>query len=283
MSDGERLRAFWKRFDHEPDDEIEFEKFRERTMQAAAYIWNSYIRMYPKLVERFSFVSGKSQSFASTFDRSPLHGLLLEAKNPMDVFQAIKYVLMTVEQGHRSDVVQHVVERFNAVFDLSPTIRVKALCHGGIATLYPTGAKLLDEEVIDANLMWLERYPKVLKPFVEALHAYSQKDVGKYRNILDNLRRAMEEMIRVVLNNTKSLENQKVEFLQWLTKNDAHTQIRNMFHDLLFNKFATYQNEAVKHHEDDYTSAEVEFLLYLTGTFLRFVQAVSDSAESQRS
>lgn len=45
-----------------------------------------------------------------------------------------------------------------------------------------------------------------------------------------------------------------------------------MYHDLLFGGFAQYQNAAVKHQEDQYTQAEVEFVLYATGTFLRLIQ-----------
>ena len=79
-------------------------------------------------------------------------------------------------------------------------------------------------------------------------------------------------MLRAVLNNEKSLENQKEEFLRWLKSHDAHNHIGGMYHDLLFKWFTLYQNDAVKHKEDQYTPAEVEFVLYLTGTFLRFIQ-----------
>jgi len=40
----------------------------------------------------------------------------------------------------------------------------------------------------------------------------------------------------------------------------------------LFDGFTRYQNDAVKHQEDQYSQAEVEFVLYATGTFLRLIQ-----------
>jgi len=79
-------------------------------------------------------------------------------------------------------------------------------------------------------------------------------------------------MLRAVLKNERSLEKQKDDFLRWLKSHDAHGQIGGMYHSLLFSYFAKYQNDAVKHQEDKYTSAEIEFILYATGTFLRFIQ-----------
>ena len=109
--------------------------------------------------------------------------------------------------------------------------------------------------------MWRARYPDVVKPFQEALKLYMMKDPNRYRNLLDNLRFALEQMLQSILNNKKTLENQKEEFLQWLKEHDAHSQIRNMYHTLLFAGFTKYQNDAVKHQEDTYTLAEIEFML----------------------
>lgn len=85
------------------------------------------------------------------------------------------------------------------------------------------------------------------------------------------------ETVRVVLNNQKSLENQKEEFLRWLKRHDVHGRIGSMYHDLLFGGFAGYQNDAVKHQEDRYTPAEIEFVLYATGTFLRLIQRLVEN------
>jgi hypothetical protein len=119
----------------------------------------------------------------------------------------------------------------------------------------------------------------VRKPFGEALKLYMAKDANQYRNMLDNLRFALEQMVRTVLNNKKSLENQKDEFLRWLKTHGVHVHIGGMYHDLLFGRFAGYQNDAVKHQEDKYTAAEVEFVLYATGTFLRLIQRLIEQGQ----
>jgi len=74
------------------------------------------------------------------------------------------------------------------------------------------------------------------------------------------------------MKNQKSLENQKEEFLRWLSTHGVHAQIGRMYHDLLFGGFVQHQNDAVKHKEDQYIQSEVEFVLYATGTFLRLIQ-----------
>jgi hypothetical protein len=141
---------------------------------------------------------------------------------------------------------------------------------------------LLDEAVVESNLIWLAHYPTVLKPFEDALKFYMAKDSTQYRSMLDSLRFVLEQMVRTVLNNQRSLEKQKEEFLRWLNVHGVHGQIGRMYHDLLLGGFATYQNEAVKHQEDQYTLAEVEFVLYATGTFLRLIQRLIEHEDASK-
>lgn len=49
-----------------------------------------------------------------------------------------------------------------------------------------------------------------------------------------------------------------------------HAHVTGMYHDLLFSHFTLYQNDAVKHGEK-YSSPEIEFMIYLTGTFMRLL------------
>jgi hypothetical protein len=47
-----------------------------------------------------------------------------------------------------------------------------------------------------------------------------------------------------------------------------------MYHNLLLGGFAMYQNDAVKHGEK-YAPHEIEFMIYLTGTFMKLLIEVS--------
>jgi hypothetical protein len=273
MVDSAGIREFWSHWKHEPNGTKEFQKFRTRLIEVARSVWhedfepNSYLSRR----EKFAIISGTVRPSHPYFEQSGLRTLLDEADTVFEVADALQHLLWTLETESQSTF-DYRCRQLQEAIDLSPTIPIRLVRHGRKATLYPSGARLLDEAVVETNLIWLARYPSVLKPFEEALKLYAAKDPKQYRNMLDSLRFSLEQMVRTVLNNQKSLENQKDEFLRWLKVHDVHAQIRQMYHDLLFGGFAAYQNEAVKHQEDQYMLAEVEFVLYATGTFLRLIQ-----------
>jgi hypothetical protein len=273
MVDSAGIREFWSQWGHEPNPTQEFKKFRTCMTEVARQLWNDYFQKkdYEGRRDLFAVISGTPCGPYPYFEQSGLRGLLTEAKNVFEVAHALQYLLWSLEKVSQSGFA-HCCRELQAAIEISPTIMIRLALHGSTATLYPSGARLLDEAVVESNLAWLARYPTVLNPFVEALKLYAAKDPKQYRSMLDNLRFAIEQMVRTILNNQKSLENQKDELLRWLKAHDVHAQIRGMYHDLLFGGFAGYQNDAVKHQEDQYTLAEVEFVLYATGTFLRLIQ-----------
>jgi hypothetical protein len=273
MVDGGTIREFWAHWEHEPNPTDEFKRFRIRVMEVARKIWDDFFKSNSQEAnrERFAVISGTPCSIYVHFAQSGLCSLLNEAKTVFEVARAVQFLLWTLESVTHGNL-DYCCRQIQNALDLSPGIMIRLARHGKTATLYPTGARLLDEAVVESNLIWLSRYPSVLKPFEEALKLYLAKDPNQYRNMLDNLRFALEQMLRAVLSNQKSLENQKEEFLRWLKQHDVHGRIGSMYHDLLFGGFAGYQNDAVKHQEDKYTPAEIEFVLYATGTFLRLIQ-----------
>ena len=273
MVDGGRIREFWAHWQYEPSSAVEFTKFRARVLEVARQVWRSSLRDSTSLRETLALVSGTTLSPHPYFEQSGLCDMIGSASSVSEVALAAQYLVWSLEDTLSFD---HCCDQLQKAFDLSPGISIRLVNHGTTATIFPTGAELLDDAVVEANLVWLARYPDVLKPFREALNLYMSKDPNQYRNMLDNLRFALEQMLRVVLRNQKTLENQKEEFLRWLKEKDVHSQIGNMYHSLLFGGFAKYQNDAVKHREDAYTASEVEFVLYATGTFLRLVQRLQE-------
>jgi hypothetical protein len=283
MTDGSRMQEFWSHWEHEPNATAEFARFRTRVTEVSRKLWGEYFRAdsLSHRRETFALISGTSRSVHTFFDQSGLAHLLDAAKTLFDVAQAVQFFVWTAEEVLGDTSFDDCCRAFQRAFDLSPTIMIRLVRHGKTATLYPTGVRLLDEMAVESNLVWLSKFPQVLKPFEAALKCYMAKDPNQYRNMLDNLRFTLEEMLRAVLGNQKSLENQKEEFLRWLNEHDIHNRIGKMYHTLLFAGFADYQNEAVKHQEDAYTPAEVEFVLYMTGTFLRLIQRVSEQANTK--
>lgn len=246
-------------------------------LEVAEDIWRGYFanERYEDRRKSYAIVSGTPRSDYMHFSLSGLYKSLNEAKTVFEVAMATQYLLWTIETEADYGLAE-CCRKLQAAFELSPTIMIRLVLSGKKATLYPTGARILDEALVESNLIWLARYPQALKPFEDALKIYIAKDPNQYRSMLDNLRFSVEQMLQVVLGNQKSLENQKEEFLRWLAAHDAHSHIVGMYNELLFNRFAKYQNQAVKHEEDQYTPAEIEFVLYATGTFLRFIQRVSE-------
>ena len=280
MKDKERITTFWQRWNHEPSEKESLSRFRARVIEVARDTWDNSVRYSPSLIKEFAFYSGTTYIHRNnnTYELSALAEHLEEAGTIYEIVEAIQFLLWTLaSKWGQEKYLKECCDRLNKVLDVTPNIPVQLFFDGKEAVLYPTGAELLDEAVVESNLIWLVDYPTVLKPFEEALKIYQSKDVSQHRNMLDNLRFAIEQMLRAVLNNQKSLENQKEALLPWLAAQGAHSQIVTMYSVLLAH-FALYQNEAVKHKEDTYTPAEIEFVLYLTGTFLRFIQRVAQSS-----
>jgi hypothetical protein len=132
--------------------------------------------------------------------------------------------------------------------------------------------------IIDFVLEGIERYPKADKPFSQALSKFLRGDRTHYRNILDDLRFSLEQLLKSLLSNDKSLENQKDILGAWLKDKGVHAQIRSLYVHLA-KCFSQYQNNAVKH-DENYSGMEVEFMIYLTGTLMRLLLELEQTSSS---
>jgi len=130
---------------------------------------------------------------------------------------------------------------------------------------YPAGAKLLDKKLVNDNLDWLSKYPESYEAFKNALLNFGKK--GEERNVVDNLRLSLELLLKDVVKK-QSLEKQKEEVGKYLKEKNVSVEVSNMFWTIL-NYYSKYQNENAKH-GNTVPASEVEFMLYLTGTFMRF-------------
>lgn len=136
--------------------------------------------------------------------------------------------------------------------------------------VYRRGAEVLDNPLIFELLSWLPAYKPALKSFETALQQYANKEFE--RNCVDNLRHALEMLLKEKLGSGKSLENLKAEIGQFFKANGVPAHISNMYITLQ-TYYTDYQNNYVKH-DDKVDQREIEFILYLTGAFMRFVISV---------
>ncbi len=89
------------------------------------------------------------------------------------------------------------------------------------------------------------------------------------RNVLDDMRLSLELLLKVLLHNDKSLENQIPELGAFLKAKGIQTEIRNMYVTLL-KYYLQYQNNHVKHN-DEINPNEMEYIIDLTSLFMKFL------------
>jgi len=134
-------------------------------------------------------------------------------------------------------------------------------------------SKVLDLPLVEETRHWLHDYPTSLQLYNQAKLKY---DHGTFqRNVLDDLRLALELLLKAVLGNSKSLENQLPGIGAHLKDRGASPQIANMFHKLL-EYYAKYQNDYVKH-DDAIKEEEVEFVFEITSSFMKHIVRLSSS------
>lgn len=199
-----------------------------------------------------------------------LSELLTNSETLKEFIHRLQLVFFTLEKFSAYEEIELIYLDIQQALRFTPEIELEVVKVENRVTLYPAGARLLDNEVVNQVLSWLDPHPNVLQAFEKALTMYAEGDTSRYRNLLDELRFALEQLLKNVLTNSKSLENQKAPLLTWLKARGAHQQTINMFQTLLFGPYSKYQNDAVKHGEQ-YAENDVEFMIYLTGTFMRLL------------
>lgn len=134
----------------------------------------------------------------------------------------------------------------------------------------PKGAEELNAALITHNLNWLSKHPDVKKIFLGALEKYEHNAFE--RNLLDDLRLSIETLLKSILNNSKSLENQTSELGTFLKNKGVSNEVASMYWKLL-DYFSKYQNSYIKHN-DNVNTNEIELIVYLTGVFIRFLSKI---------
>ena len=129
----------------------------------------------------------------------------------------------------------------------------------------------LDAELIARTAHWLGPFPEALKLYNDA----TQKHAGGVfvRNVLDDLRLALELLLKVLFENEKSLENQVQYFGAFIKTQGGSPELANMFVKLV-DYYTKYQNTYVKH-DDAIIEEEVEFVFELTSSFMKHLVRLS--------
>lgn len=144
------------------------------------------------------------------------------------------------------------------------TLKVKLFSEYGAFTDQDNSESLHKTLVIETR-HWLSNHPEVKKLFDEALQKH---DHGVFkRNTLDDLRLALEILVRQLFGNQKSLENQIPLLGLFVKEHGGSPQLANMF-ERLVDYYTKYQNTYIKH-DDAVITAEIEFVFELTSSFMK--------------
>jgi hypothetical protein len=129
----------------------------------------------------------------------------------------------------------------------------------------------VNETLIKETLNYLEGYPDALKLYQEAITKF--QDGAYKRNLLDDLRLALELLLKGIFKNEKSLENQISILGTHLKKKGGSKELTNMFVTLV-DYYAHYHNTYVKH-DDAVIEEEIEFIFEITSSFVKHIMRLS--------
>jgi hypothetical protein len=213
------------------------------------------------------------------FRGTQLFQLFTKANNLPHLLWFLQNLFVLLEKGNYQDIrneryekLQKFSLRIEEVFKEMPQLQVRLYKRKSGSLLLKRGATNLDKILVNDVLDWLDGYPDVKKHYQNALEMVMENEPAKFRNLLDNLRLALELLLKTIMKNNQRLEEQGKPLKEWLTQKGVQDKIRLMFTDFLGrDRFTELMNEAVKHGDRKWHTAEVEFLVYQTGVFFRFL------------
>lgn len=119
-------------------------------------------------------------------------------------------------------------------------------------------------DLIKKNLVDLNKYPEAGRMYQSSMDKLNEGNFQ--RNLIDDLRLSIELLLKDILNNDKSLENQSSELGNYLKSRNVSVEIRNMFIKLL-EYYGKYQNEYIKH-DDAVKESEIDFVINVSSSFI---------------
>jgi len=262
------VNSFRKRWNVEMNDKYRAEEFHNRALHTIASVLGSHLVDDEELSSDYLKIIGKPPEFVSW--------IFVHDVTQTPVWRALRNSSGIQELIFLLESLFHLPFAKKALKQLAAGLKEDITASGVPVVLarskdsylfYPKGAKLLDERVVNADLEWMSDYPSALTAFENAL--VQSSDSAKQREVLDSLRVSLENFIRQLLSNRKSLENNKDGLLKWMDDHHTNTESRQMMRQLV-QFYCDYQNNHVKH-GDTWKPAEVDFILYLTATFINLL------------
>lgn len=271
-----RLNHFRKRWNIAADDESSWLEFKERFLNSFSdlislhfHAGDDHAREYFRLVG----IHPSAPKAKPAFDdwsltpgqgSCPVYQLLVQTADMKKFTLLVQGLFWT--SSLNASLKRALLTRLKEDIACSG-VPIEVIVSNGEVLLYPAGAKLLDERLVNDVLHWLEQLPAAHDRFAQALQLMGKPSAA--RDVVDNLRLALELTIRYVLGNSKSLENQHTPLKDFLKFKGLGTEVTTLYWTMV-KHYTDFQNDRAKH-GNKVKDEEVEFILYLTGTFIRFL------------
>lgn len=135
--------------------------------------------------------------------------------------------------------------------------------------VFPRGVEEFDSALVSEPLQWLSSYPNAEKSWSKALREYADSNTQNASEVADKFRKALEAFFQEFFNSSKSLENYKAEYGNYLKQKGVPKEIAGNLEALL-QAYTNFMNNYAKHH--DKTGKNIlEYLMYQTGNIMRLL------------
>jgi len=135
---------------------------------------------------------------------------------------------------------------------------------------WPSGAKLLDEALVNENLKWLSdaKYITVLTPFEKGLRHFleAQKQPEKLSDVITDIYEALEALAKIVTGKDEDLSSNRELFISKLKLSDHYKGMLKA-HISYANQYRHAPNRGERRKPP--LPNEVEAFIYATGLFIR--------------
>ncbi len=271
---GRKIDEFNHRFNLAEERPL-FELFKTRVLNVIqSHIW--FFAEEPDIGRLYLTLLGKD---IKSFNKGVIDTYLNLSKTIEEFSRYIQYMFIVLEGMKYLEIRDGLQKDIENVIKLggSPIFLYKDEDTNEVKVM-PSGCMLLDKEIVLPSLEWLVRYPSVKKIFIKALLGYLAFDNTNEtaRTIYDDLRSSFELLLKNILNNNRTLENNAKELKDWMTARDVHPSIIKTYTTILA-KYEDYMND-VKHVRR-YNGKELEFMIYQTSLFIFFISRLSEESD----
>ena len=269
------------------DDEEDKEQLKNRCLAVINNHLNSISEYYSRKYEISDFCSEieiqlglcSNNNDYDDFSRTKLFRMLnsldLNTKENYNLFMYFIEIVLNYEYVHFEDEeINSFIIRIAEVLKIS-NANVMVCKNGDNYELYPMNTEFLSGALIVDVLSWLDEFEQSKKSFAKAIRI--KRTESNYRGIIDELRLSIELLFKQLFKNEKSLENQTENIGRYFKENNISIEISNMYIKLM-DLYTKFNNNNAKHN-DKIKEIEIDYMIYLTGNFIRLIVLIEKSKQ----